>query len=121
MKRHLSFALVMSLFLLGMTANLISAQQSQTGLNYQPIMSGTTGSIGGSLLVVGASASGTVTITGAQPGMPCDASPSDGTDFAGLGALVSCTVTSSGTATVRVMAVISLTPSSKTFNVRVIP
>jgi hypothetical protein len=84
-------------------------------------MGGTTGSIGGGALLVGASASGTVSITGATIGMVCDAQASDGTNMAALGAVVSCTVTSVNTATVNVAAIIALTPASKTYNVRVIP
>jgi|SRR5882757_1288510 len=81
---------------------------------------GTSSSIGGSLLTVGASASGTLTITGAQPGMVCLAQPSDGTDMVALGATVACTVTSTNTVTIRVLAVLSLTPAVKTYTVRVI-
>lgn len=84
-------------------------------------LSGTTGSIGGSLLLVGASASGTATVSGAAVGMPCVATPSDGTNIAGVGGDIICTVTSANTATVNVVAIISLTPASKTYNVRVYP
>lgn len=84
-------------------------------------LSGTTGSIGGSLLAVGSSASGTVTITGATVGMVCTAQPSDGTNMYALGANVGCTVTAANTVTVNVVAIITLTPASKTYSVRVIP
>lgn len=80
----------------------------------------TSGSIGGSLLTVGATASGTVTVTGAQPGMVCFAQPSDGTDMVALGAMIGCTVTSANTVTVRVIAILSLTPTAKSYAVRVI-
>jgi hypothetical protein len=85
------------------------------------ILTGTTGSIGGGALLVGASASGTATVTGATTGMVCDAAASDGTNMAALGAVVICTVTASNTVTVNVVAIIALTPSAKTYNVRVIP
>jgi len=85
------------------------------------VMSGTTGSIGGGLLAVGASASGTVTITGATVGMACIAQPSDGTNMYALGANVGCTVTASNTVTVNVVAIVTLTPASKTYSVRVVP
>jgi hypothetical protein len=85
------------------------------------ILTGTTSSIGGGALLVGASASGTATVTGATTGMVCDAQASDGTNMSALGAAVFCTVTASNTVTVNVVAIIALTPSSKTYNVRVIP
>jgi len=80
----------------------------------------TSGSIGGGLLAVGASASGTVTVTGAGIGSLCFAQPSDGTDMIALGAIPSCTVTAPNTVVVRVLAVITLTPAAKTYNIRVI-
>jgi len=96
-------------------------QSQPTGANYLPVMTGTTGSIGGGLLAVGASASGTATVTGATVGMLCIAQPSDGTDMAAVGAIVSCTVTANNTATVRVVAVVTVTPASKQYNVRILP
>jgi hypothetical protein len=80
----------------------------------------TSGSIGGGLLAVGASASGTVTVTGAGIGSICFAQPSDGSDMIALGAIPSCTVTAPNTVVVRVLAIITLTPAAKTYNIRVI-
>lgn len=80
----------------------------------------TTGSIGGGALLVGASASGTVSVTGAQVGMPCIAQPSDGTDMIAVGAIPVCIVTSANTVTVRVIAILALTPTAKTYVVRVL-
>jgi hypothetical protein len=85
------------------------------------IMSGTTGSIGGSLIVLGGCSSGTATVTGATVGMPAVATPSDGTNIAGLGVVITATVTSSNTVTVNVCALVSLTPASKTYTVRIVP
>jgi len=85
------------------------------------VMSGTTGSIGGSLLAAGASASGTATVTGATVGMVCTAQPSDGTNIYALGANIGCTVTATNTVTVNVVAIVTLTPVAKTYNVRVVP
>ena len=85
------------------------------------MMSGTTGSIGGGLLAVGASASGTATVTGATVGMVCMAQPSDGTNMYALGANVGCTVTASNTVTVNIVAIVTLTPAAKTYVVRVVP
>lgn len=79
----------------------------------------TSTAIGGGALLVGASASTTVTVNGAAVGMHCDATASDGTDLAALGALPICTVTGANTVTVRVVAIVALTPPSKAMNVRV--
>ena len=85
------------------------------------ILCATSGSIGGSLLAsVGATASATVTVQGAQVGMVCLVQPSDGTDMIALGAIPTCTITAANTVTVRLIAIIILTPASKTYNVRVI-
>jgi hypothetical protein len=81
----------------------------------------TTGSIGGGLLAVGGSASGTATCTGATTAMVCEAQASDGTNMPALGAIPNCTVTSADTVTVNVVAIVVLTPGAKTYNVRVIP
>ena len=81
----------------------------------------TTGSIGGSLLAIGASASGTASCVGATTAMICQAQASDGTNMAALGASPICTVTASGIATVNLVAIIALTPASKTYSVRVFP
>jgi hypothetical protein len=83
-------------------------------------MTGTTGSIGGSLLAsVGATATGTVTIQGAAVGQPCIASTSDGTNMLAIGFAVHCDVTAANTATVTVSALIIGTPASKTYLVRI--
>lgn len=84
-------------------------------------LSGTTGSIGGGLLSVGSAASGTASIPGAALGKNCLATPSDGTNIYGLGANIGCIITSSGVATVSVVAIILLTPPAKTYNVSVLP
>jgi len=81
---------------------------------------GTSSAIGGSLLAIGASVSTTVTIQGAQVGMVCIVQPNDGTDMIVLGAIPTCTVTSANTVTVRLIAILSLTPASKSYTVRVI-
>jgi hypothetical protein len=84
-------------------------------------LTGTSGSIGGSLLAVGASASGTITVTGATVGMVCTAQPSDGTNMYAVGANIGCTVTSANTVTINVVAIVSLTVPSKTYTIRVVP
>jgi hypothetical protein len=80
---------------------------------------GTTGSLGGSLLAIGGTATATVTIQGAVAGQPCEASASDGTNMAVLGLIVHCDVTAPNTATVTLYAIIALTPVAKTYNVRI--
>jgi hypothetical protein len=97
-----------------------SSQQAQTGMNFQPILSGTTGSIGGAALLAGACSTGTVSVTGAVPGMLAVAAPSDGTNIPALGVSIAAVVTSSGIVTVSVCALLALTPTAKTYNVRVI-
>lgn len=84
-------------------------------------LSGTTASIGGSLLALGGVSSGIATVTGATSGTPCTASASDGTNIAALGVSVECAVTGSNTVTVSIVAFVTLTPPSKTYNVRVFP
>lgn len=81
---------------------------------------GQSASIGGGLLAVGASANGTVTIVGAQPGMVCDTSPSDGTNMVSLGAIPTCVVTAPNTVTINVIAIVALTPPAKFYSIRVI-
>ncbi|SRR6266550_2492565 len=85
-------------------------------------LSGVTGSTGGSLLTLGGtSSSGTASVTGASPGMPCEAQPSDGTNMWLLGVMIGCTVTSSNTVTVNLNSLLTVTPAAKTYNVRVFP
>lgn len=85
-----------------------------------PYLTGTTGSIGGGLLLAGACASGIATVTGADPGDPVAVSASDGTNIPALGASISGTVTSANTVTVNVCALLSLTPTAKTYTVKVL-
>jgi hypothetical protein len=83
------------------------------------LLSGVTGSIGGSLLSIGASTTGTATVNGAVTGQPCIASASDGTNMLTLGLIVHCDVTSTNTVTVTLYAIVALTPASKTYNVTI--
>lgn len=82
------------------------------------ILTGTTGSIGGSALLAGACASGTVAVTGSTTTMTVNVTPNtypgDGTLFYGY-------VSTNGTVTVKACAIIALTPTSSTYNVRVVP
>lgn len=81
-----------------------------------PVLSGTTGSIGGGALTAGQCTSGTVAVAGSTNAMAVSASPvaDPGTGFT-WGAFVS----SAGTVTVRVCAVAAGTPTTSNYNVRV--
>ena len=81
------------------------------------VLTGTTGSIGGSLILLNASVTGTATVTGAVTGQPCLVSPSDGSNMLALGVDVSCNVTSANTVTVTLYAIVAVTPAAKTYNV----
>jgi hypothetical protein len=74
------------------------------------------------LLVVGTSgAAQTITVTGATVGMQCDVATSDGSDLISLGGMPYCTVTATNTVSLRIFALVGLTPPSKTYNIRVRP
>ncbi len=81
-------------------------------------LSGTTGAIGGGALAAGACASGTATVTGATTDMAIVVTPvtypGDGTDWKGY-------VSSANTITVKVCALVVVTPTSSNYNVRVLP
>ncbi len=82
-----------------------------------PILSGTTAAIGGGALAAGGTATGTVAIAGATTAMAVVVTPSaypgNGVDWAGY-------VSSSGVVTVVITAIIAVTPTATTYNVRVI-
>lgn len=95
---------------------------NKTGsLSVKGYLTGTTGSIGGGLLLAGATSSGTVTVSGATTAMGCNASPVSGNPSSGLGISVNCKVTSANTVTVWVGAVIAGTPAASTYAVTVFP
>lgn len=99
----------------GTTINGTSAVQVN-GVALLPILSGTTGSIGGGALLAGACTSGTVNITGATSSMVAETDPNT---YPGDGAVWDAQVTSNGVVTVKVCAIIALTPGASTYNVRV--
>lgn len=80
-------------------------------------LTGTSGSIGGGALVAGQCASGTVSVTNSTTSMAVIASP---TTYPGDGAEWSSFVSAAGTVTVKVCAIVALTPTASTYNVRVI-
>lgn len=81
------------------------------------VLSGTTGSIGGGLLTAGSCTSGTVAIVGATTSMGVAATP---VTYPGDGSTWDAYVSAPGTVTVKVCAVIALTPTASTYNVRVL-
>lgn len=92
-----------------------TAGQMPSGVN--PVLSGTSGSIGGGALLAGACATGTLTVTGATTSMIALTDPNT---YPGDGAYWDAYVSSANTVTVKVCAVIALTPTASTYNVRVI-
>lgn len=86
---------------------------------YSAVLSGTTGSIGGSLLAAGACSTGTVSITGVTTSMVVDASPAAGT-YPGAGNYWQAYVLTNGTVTVAICAASAGTPVATTYNVRVL-
>jgi hypothetical protein len=80
-------------------------------------LTGTTGSIGGSALAVGACTSGTVNVTGATTSMTAVATP---VTYPGDGMLWRPYVSAAGVVTVKVCAYVAGTPTASAYNVRVI-
>lgn len=118
MMRFLLIFLIVLVVPLSNNANAQGVSISGTSL---PTLSGTTASIGGSLLLAGACAAGTATVAGATTSMAATASPSSDPDSSlSTGAAIYAFVSSSNTVTVRICAIVSVTPASTTYNVRVI-
>jgi len=92
-----------------------------TGVPVRPSLSGTTAAIGGGALLAGQVAQGTVTIAGATTSMVATASPSSDPDSnLSTGIAIYAFVSSANTVTVRVCAIVAVTPAAVTYNVRVI-
>lgn len=94
-----------------------------TTINGRPpfALAGTTTAIGGGLLVPGACVAGTVTIAGAATTMAATASPSaDPAATLTTGVAIYSFVSAANTVTVRVCALVAITPAAVTYNVRVI-
>jgi hypothetical protein len=90
-------------------------------MSYNPaaatVFTGTTGSIGGGALLAAQCASATVTVNGATTAMAADATPNT---YPGDGCVWNAQVTSANTVTVKVCAIVAITPTASTYNVRVI-
>jgi hypothetical protein len=82
-------------------------------------LSGTTGSLGGSLLAAGSCSTTTVSVTGATTSMAVVISGAGGTDPGGA-YQQKAWVSSAGTVTAQVCAVVAGTPAAQTYNLRVI-
>lgn len=88
---------------------------------YSAVLSGTTAAIGGSALLAGACAAGTVTVTGAASSMVATASPSADPDSTlATGVAIYAFVSAANTVAVRVCAIVAVTPAAVTYNVRVL-
>ena len=90
-----------------------------TASNFNGVLSGTTGVIGGAALASGACVTGTAAVTGAAAGTPVDVSASDGSLPSGL-VMLRAAVTSTNTVTVQVCALNAVTPAAVSYNVRVV-
>ena len=90
-----------------------------TASNFNGVLSGTTGTIGGAALAAGACTTGAVTVAGAAVGTPVDVSASDGSLPSGL-VMLRAAVTAPSSVTVQVCAVGAVTPAAVSYNVRVV-
>lgn len=100
----------------GTFTSLSATSLTLNGVTMLPVLSGTTGSIGGGLLAAGGCTSGTVSITGAASGMAVVATPAT---YPGDGVQWQTYVSSSNTVTVKVCEIILGTPTASTYSVRV--
>jgi hypothetical protein len=87
------------------------------GVTINPVLSGTTGSIGGSALAAGACTSGTVSVTNSTTSMAVIATPAT---YPGDGIFWHGYVSAAGTVTVKVCATVAATPTASAYNVRVL-
>ncbi len=114
---------ILTSILLGLSA---LAGVANAGMNYWtppvvmptvPVMlSATSGSIGGSLLLLGTCTTSNVAVTGANTGMSVQATPAV---TPGAGAIWYGYVSAADTVTVKVCALVALTPVSTVYNIRV--
>lgn len=81
------------------------------------VMTATTGTITPGILIAGACGSGTVAVTSSTTSMPVSVSANT---YPGDGVVVFGYVSTNGTVTVKVCAIVGLTPTASTYNVRVL-
>lgn len=91
---------------------------NQTVAESSPVLSGTTGSLGGSAMTAGQTISITVTVTGATTAMVATASP---VTNPGAGFVWDAYVSAANTVTVLLTAILAGTPVAGAYNTRVIP
>jgi hypothetical protein len=97
------------------------AASNVSGKSIVPLV-GTSASIGGSALAAGACSAGTATVTGAAAGMASIATPNADPDSTlTTGIAIYSFISASNTVTIRVCAIVAVTPTATTYNVRVIP
>jgi hypothetical protein len=96
--------------------NAVGGIQSN-GTTLNPVLTGTSGSIGGSALAAGACTSGTVAVSGSTTSMAVATSPAT---YPGEGIFWHGYVSSAGTVTVKVCASVAATPTASNYNVRVL-
>jgi hypothetical protein len=115
-KRNL---VVLFIIILGLAfwAFRTSGQNAPSYIQSMAAMQATTGSIGGGALLAGSCASGTVAVTASLTGNAVLVSPNT---YPGDGIVWFGYVSSNGTVTVKVCAILALTPSAGTYNVKVI-
>ena len=80
-------------------------------------LAGSTASLGGSLLTAATYTSGTASVTGATTGMPAVASP---VTYPGDGIAWMAYVSAADTVTVKICAIVALTPTASVYRVRVV-
>lgn len=99
--------------------NIRGGSAANTQANGVPILTGysaTSTSLGGSALTAGTCSTGTVTVTGAAVGMDAHATPST---YPGDGSTWAAYVSAANTVTLKVCAIVALTPVASVYNVRV--
>jgi len=95
----------------------ITAGAAATNLGLAPAPTGTTGSIGGGALLAGTCATGAASVANTTTTMVVDVSPNT---YPGDGIIFMGYVSANGTVTVKVCAILALTPTASTYNVRII-
>lgn len=80
----------------------------------------TSPAVGGSLLTAGTPVTTAITVTGATTSMGCIVNPTAGNVLL-VGTMVDCYVSATNTVTLRLMGLAAVTPTSQTYDVRVIP
>lgn len=88
------------------------------GVTIKPTLAATTASLGGSVLLLGARSCNTTNVAGALSGMSVQASP-NGDPGAGVSP-PNAWVSSSGVVTTCISALVAVTPTAQTYNLRII-